>query len=125
MQNNSRTIDGRIYSKRQPRDSAHQVFTEILSHITKLTRVDLRIAAKYCEYSDLMSEVQSKVKDPGSSSTMRRNLSRIQPLGQSLATLYKNFAELIDPLELRFDLIWGLVYLTLRVGFLMNRRCGC
>ena len=59
--------------------------------------------------------MQSKTKDPGSSSTMRRQLAKIQALPRALASLYKKFAELIDPLEPRFDIVWGLVYLTLRV----------
>lgn len=62
-----------------------------------------------------MGDIQGKLKDPGSSSNMKRPLSRIQPLPRSLATLTRKFAELVDPLEPKFDLIWGLVYLTLRV----------
>ena len=42
-------------------------------------------------------------------------MGRIQPLPSVLATLFRNFSSLLVPFDTKFDLVWGLVYLNLKV----------
>ena len=64
---------------------------------------------------DLLEEINCKLKDPQSGSAMKRQMGRIQPLPRILGALTGRFAGLVSPLDVRFDLIWGLIYLNLKV----------
>jgi hypothetical protein len=54
---------------------------------------------------------------------MKRLLGRIQPLPRLLSTLTRKFAGLVAPSEVRFDLLWGLIYLNLKVK--KESSCKC
>jgi hypothetical protein len=82
---------------------------------SKLMDVDHIIAVKYGDWQDLVSEIQGKLTDAASNASMKRQMAKIQPLPRTLATLTRYFSHLVDPLELKFDLIWGLIYLNLKV----------
>jgi hypothetical protein len=43
-------------------------------------------------------------------------MARIQPLPQVLATLTSTFTELVVPLVPNFAILWGLIYINLKVG---------
>lgn len=53
--------------------------------------------------------------DTSSTPAMKRLLGRIQPLPRTLSALTRNFASLVAPQEARFDLVWGMIYLNLKV----------
>jgi hypothetical protein len=42
-------------------------------------------------------------------------MSKIQPLPSVLTTLFRNFSRLLVPFEVKYDLVWGLIYLNLKV----------
>ena len=52
--------------------------------------------------------------DPASTTLVKRNMSKIQPLPTVLATLFRNFSRLLVPFEVKYDLVWGLIYLNLK-----------
>jgi hypothetical protein len=85
-----------------------------------LTDIDRKIIAEFNDMQDLLEEINGKLKDPQSGSPMKRQLARIQPLPRMLGTLTRRFALLVSPLDVRFDLVWGLIYLNLKV-----RESGC
>lgn len=46
---------------------------------------------------------------------MKRQIARIQTFPQELSLLTKKFEKLVSPLYIRFDILWGTVYLSLKV----------
>jgi hypothetical protein len=82
--------------------------------------IDHIIAVKYGDWQDLVSEIQGKITDVASNSSMKRQMGKIQPLPRTLAALTRIFSQLVDPLEIKFDLLWGLIYLNLKVRIPVN-----
>lgn len=96
---------------------------DILNSISgRLPKSDLDIASKYHDWQDLSSEIQGKIMDPASTALVKRNMSRIQQLPSVLATLLRNFSSLLVPFEVKFDLLWGLVYLNLKLSYASPER---
>ena len=81
----------------------------------ELTNVDLEIASKFTNMEDLLEEIHGKLDDAASGAATSTQLARIQPLPRILGALARKFASLLYPLETRFDLVWGLIYLNLKV----------
>jgi hypothetical protein len=42
-------------------------------------------------------------------------MTRIQPLPHVLATFTRKFSSLVVPSQVNFEMLWGLVYLNLKV----------
>lgn len=42
-------------------------------------------------------------------------MRKIQQMPTSLATLFHDFSNLLMPYEVKYDLVWALVYLNLKV----------
>jgi hypothetical protein len=70
---------------------------------------------KYNDWSDIREEIHGKLMDASSTSVMKRHLGRIQPLPRILSALTRKLASLVAPQEVRFDLVWGMIYLNLKV----------
>jgi curved DNA-binding protein CbpA len=81
-----------------------------------LTGLDHKIAAKYDDWDDIKEEIHGKLLDKSSTPAMKRYLGRIQPLPRTLSTLTRRFENLVKPLEPRFGLLWGMIYLNLKVS---------
>ena len=75
------------------------------------------MAAKYHEWETLAKEIQARLNDPTSTQLMKRQMGKIQSLPHVLATLARSFSNLITPLEVRFELLWGLVYINLKLSY--------
>jgi hypothetical protein len=73
------------------------------------------MVTKYNDWGDIQTEIHGKLMDTSSTPAMKRHLGRIQPLPRTLSTLTRNFASLVAPQEARFDLVWGMIYLNLKV----------
>ncbi|CZR55427.1 uncharacterized protein PAC_05315 [Phialocephala subalpina] len=84
----------------------------------RLTASDLQIASKYTEWQDLASEIQAKLTESPSTPLIRRQIVKIQPLPHALASLTRKFSNLVTPEEVNFEIIWGLVYLNLKLSYL-------
>ncbi len=80
-----------------------------------LKNADHKVVAKYNDWQDLVEEIHGKLTDSASTPAMKRLLGRIQPLPRLLSTLTRRFASLVAPSDVRFDLVWGLIYLNLKV----------
>ena len=78
--------------------------------------VDLNSAAEYLHWQDIATEIEAKVEDSSSTNIMKRQMGRIQTFPNVLARLTMTFDKLILPLEVKFDLLWGLIYLNLKAG---------
>lgn len=76
---------------------------------------DQRLAAKYPEWQDLAAEIQVKLTSSSSSIITKRQMARIQPLPNVLATLTSTFTELVAPLKPDYSILWGLIYIVLKV----------
>jgi hypothetical protein len=101
---------------RDTRRFALQRWKDILRNTSeRLLPSDLEIASKYHDWQDLSSEIQSKIKDPASTTPVIKHMGRIQPLPSVLAALFRNFSNLLAPFVIKFDLVWGIVYLNLKV----------
>lgn len=66
-------------------------------------------------WDDLSIEIDAKISSPTSTATMKRQIRRIQTLPRVLALLTHTFATSVIPYAVEFDVIWGLIYLTLKV----------
>jgi hypothetical protein len=78
--------------------------------------LDQKIAAKYNGWHQVVTEIQGKLTDASSTRDMKRQMGRIQPFPRTLNTLTQAFETLVEPYkEVKFDLLWGLVYLNLKV----------
>lgn len=77
--------------------------------------VDLKIIAKYGDWDDIKEEIHGKLMDTSSTPAMKRHLGRVQPLPRTLSNLTRHFANLVAPQVARFDLVWGMIYLNLKV----------
>ena len=73
------------------------------------------MAAKYCDWQFLADEIQSKLADPASLTVVKRQMGRIQPFPRVLSTLTLLFEKMVVPHELKFGLLWGLIYVNLKV----------
>jgi hypothetical protein len=80
----------------------------------RLTSIDLKAAADYLYWQDVSAEIEARLKDPSSTQVMRRQMGRIQSFPNVLARLTMNFEKLILPSEVKFDALWGLIYLNLK-----------
>jgi hypothetical protein len=82
--------------------------------------VDKGTAARYHSWQQLVTEVQGKLTDVSSTPQMRRQLGRIHPFPRTLNALVKTFEGLVNPHNAKFDILWGLVHLNLKVHFLLT-----
>lgn len=82
-----------------------------------LIQTDRRMAARYGDWQDVVTDIQSRLKDAGSGLSMKRQISKIMPLPRTLADLTRTFSKLVHPREVKFDLLWGLIYLVLKVSY--------
>ena len=73
------------------------------------------MAAKCYDWELLADEIQRKLKDPASAPVAKRQMARIQPLPRTLSSLTQSFEKTLSPHEVEFGLLWGLIYLNLRV----------
>lgn len=83
----------------------------------RLSPADQKICAKFSEWSDLMEEIQSKLTDPASTPVMKRLMTKIHPLPRFLSTLARLFTKTISPREVSFDLLWGVIYINLKLSY--------
>lgn len=81
-----------------------------------LTLVDQNYAADYLYWQDIATEIEARVKDSSSTTTMKRQMPRIQTFPNVLAKLTMTFDKLIFPSKVKFDLLWGLIYLNLKAS---------
>jgi hypothetical protein len=82
-----------------------------------LYRTDQKIAAEASSWENLAVEIQTRMISPSSSKTEKRQMAQIQPLPQVLGTLRSMFMELVHPFKVRYDILWGLIYLNLRLSY--------
>ncbi|KAH0564815.1 hypothetical protein GP486_001804 [Trichoglossum hirsutum] len=83
----------------------------------KLAQLDCETAPEYCDWESLADEIQKKLTNQGSTIAMKRQLRRIQPFPRVLSALVQQFEGLVAPHQLKFDLLWGLIYLNLRLSY--------
>jgi hypothetical protein len=81
-----------------------------------LISVERKAAAEYLYWDDVGSEIEARLKDPSSTQVMKQQMGRIQAFPNGLAKLTMAFNKLISPLEVKFDILWGLIYLNLKVS---------
>jgi hypothetical protein len=62
-------------------------------------------------------EIQNYLTDPSSIPTpeMKMLLKDFQSFSETLEILKKAFEKFVDPHRVEFDVLWGLVYLNLKV----------
>jgi len=84
-------------------------------YVPALMIADKKLAANYRDWQNLVNEIQGKITDPTSTSAMKRNMSKIQPISRLFSTLTRMFSSKVEPFEVKFDLLWGLVFLNLKV----------
>jgi len=80
-----------------------------------LTLEDKSAAAKYTEWQVLTAEIQAKLTDPLSTPALKREMSKLHQLPRSLGFLAREFMNLVQPHPIKFELIWQLIYLNLKV----------
>jgi len=91
-------------------------WTDILrTAAERLSSSDHEVIANISDWQDLVDEIQMKLTDPASTSIMKRQMARIQPLPRALYTITRLFSNLVVPIEVKFDLLWGMIYLNLKV----------
>lgn len=88
----------------------------------RLSASDHQIAAKYVDWQELSTEIQTKFADSSASPVVKRQFAKIQPLPHVLATLMRIFSALVAPHEVNYELIWGLVYLNLKLSYTSPER---
>jgi hypothetical protein len=81
-----------------------------------LSPSDQKIASKYHGWHEVVTEIQGKLIDPSSTRDMKRQMGRIQPFPRTLNTLTQAFESLVVPHPVKFDVLWGMVYLNLKVN---------
>ncbi|KAL5320483.1 hypothetical protein ACEPPN_011288 [Leptodophora sp. 'Broadleaf-Isolate-01'] len=64
----------------------------------------------------LMAEIQSKITALKTTPTMKRQMSRIQPLPRVAAVLIQAFSNLVAPAPVDLSVIWKLMHLSLKVS---------
>ena len=79
--------------------------------------IDLKAASDYLYWHDIKDEIQAKLSDSSSTQIMKRQMSRIQALPSILVKLTMTFDGLIMPFDVKFEILWGLIYLNLKVLF--------
>ncbi|KAH7416710.1 hypothetical protein BKA64DRAFT_701492 [Cadophora sp. MPI-SDFR-AT-0126] len=83
---------------------------------------DLQICAHFNTWDDLAEEIDSRICDPASTALMKREMSKIQSLPRVLAALAQIFATSVTPYEADFGLVWGMIYLTLKMSYSSTQR---
>ena len=76
---------------------------------------DFENAQGFKTWDALANEIERKVNSPTSTLRMKRHIRRIQSFPRVLALLTHTFAASVVPYEVDFDVVWGLIYLTLKV----------
>jgi hypothetical protein len=80
-----------------------------------LSPSDQKTASKYYGWHEVVMEIQGKLTDTSSTRDMKRQMGRIQPFPRTLNTLTQAFESLVVPYPVKFDVLWGMVYLNLKV----------
>ncbi len=70
------------------------------------------------EWRDVADDIQEKATNHIYSAQMRRTLMGIQPLPKTLANLTDTFETALHPNVVQLNIIWGLVYLNVKVSIL-------
>lgn len=83
--------------------------------ISRLSPDDQKLAGDYLYSQDLQHEIQSKLNDSSSTQIMKRQMNRILSFPGVLARLTMTFERLTKPIDVKFDVLWGLIYLNLKV----------
>lgn len=84
---------------------------------TTLTFTDQKYAGQYMYSQDISLEIKSRLNDPSSTAIIRRQMSRIQALPNAMIKLTHLFRRLVQPVEVKLDILWGLIYLNLRMSY--------
>jgi tetratricopeptide (TPR) repeat protein len=87
-----------------------------------LSPSDQKIASKYHGWHEVVTEIQGKLIDPSSTRDMKREMGRIQPFPRTLNTLTQAFESLVVPHPVKFDVLWGMVYLNLKLSYASPER---
>jgi hypothetical protein len=77
--------------------------------------LDHQTVSKYHDWQDLASEISGKLAETPPNSFVKRHLTKIQPLPHVLTTLTRKFSNIMMPSIVDFELLWGLIYLNLKV----------
>ncbi|KAH9220314.1 hypothetical protein DL95DRAFT_456464 [Leptodontidium sp. 2 PMI_412] len=70
----------------------------------------------------LTTEIQSKITALKTTPTMKRQMSRIQPLPRVAAALIQAFSNLVAPAPVDLSVIWKLIHLSLKMSYTSSTR---
>ncbi|PMD63260.1 uncharacterized protein K444DRAFT_626991 [Hyaloscypha bicolor E] len=125
-------LDEFVFSEKEPLrrldeyeidfDDARDFFTgrwqDIVTTATdRLTVSDHQTASKYHDWQDLASEIAVKLAETPSNSFVKRHMIKIQPLPHVLTTFTRKFSNIMIPSIVDFELLWGLIYLNLKLSY--------
>jgi len=116
IQGSSQSNDGKTSRAWPSQDYRLQVLHPVSPMGISLTWVDQNSAAEYLYWQDIATEIEARLKDSSSTTIMKRQMGRIQTFPNVLAKLTMTFDKLIFPLEVKFDLLWGMIYLNLKAS---------
>ena len=66
---------------------------------------------------DFATELRQKTTAKDSSPAVKRLTSQLSPLTRTITTLISAFTKSILPHEARFDVLWGLIHLNLKLSY--------
>jgi hypothetical protein len=100
-----------------PRDHAALRWTEIvLGACESLSSpADRQTVQEPREWDAVTKDIQEKASDP-SYAQMRRTLLGLKPVPQTLFSLTSTFASALEPHEIEFNILWGLLFLNIKVS---------
>ncbi|KAG4441573.1 hypothetical protein IFR05_002958 [Cadophora sp. M221] len=87
------------------------------SATSRLSPQDQKAASDYIYWQDVKDEIQAKLSDSSSTQNMKRQMSRIHAFPSVLVKLTMTFDGLIVPFDVKFDVLWGLIYLNLKMSY--------
>lgn len=81
---------------------------------------DREVALECRDGEDLMRRIQEKRTSSAASTTEKRQHGKVAQLPNAFANLIERFRKLVKPSTVDFDTVWGIVWVNLKVGVLVN-----
>lgn len=60
-------------------------------------------------------DIRKKLTDLKAPTSIRKAAGQLQPLPRTMDALIQSFLDAADPMEVEFNVLWGLIYLNIQV----------
>ena len=77
------------------------------------------------DWNNVADEIRERASDQTCNAAMRKTLHTILPLPKSLSNLTSSFTDVLAPHKIELNIIWGLLFLNIKVSIRTDSSSGC